>query len=79
MLTRLAEEGDLMASGVAYAVITMPVLELVVVQIQRRTRTQESTLIGSLLIAIGHTSHLSHLSVIPHNVNLTSVFSCLYI
>ena len=55
MLTRLAEEGDLMASGVAYAVITMPVLELVVVQIQRKTRTQESTLIGSLLVALGHT------------------------
>ena len=55
MLFRLAEEGDLTASGVAYAVITMPVFDLVIVQILKKTRTEESPLIGSFITAFGHT------------------------
>ena len=53
LLTRLAEEGDLTAAGVAYAVITMPVFDLVIVQILKKTRTQESALIGFFLTSFG--------------------------
>ena len=53
--SRLAEEGDLTASGVAYAVITMPVFDLVIVQILKKTRKQESALIGYFFTAFGYT------------------------
>ena len=56
LLTRLAEAGDLTASGVAYAVITMPVFELVIVQFLKKTRSQESALICFFLTAVGRTS-----------------------
>ena len=52
---RLAEEGDLTASGVAYAVITMPVFDLLIVQSLKIMRTQESALIGYFLTAFGNT------------------------
>ena len=55
MLFRLAEEGDLTASGVAYAVITMPVFDLLIVQSLKTMRKQESALIGYFLTAFGHT------------------------
>ena len=55
MLFRLAEEGDLTASGVAYAVITMPVFDLLIVQSLKTMRKQESALIGYFLTAFGNT------------------------
>ena len=55
MLSRLAEEGDLTASGVAYAVITMPVFDLVFVQMLKKTRTQDSAIVGSFLTSFGDT------------------------
>ena len=53
MLTRLAKEGDLTASGVAYAVIMLPGFELAIVQIFKITRTQESALLLYFLTAAG--------------------------
>ena len=56
MLTRLAKEGDLTASGVAYAVIMLPGFELATVQIFKITRTQESALLLYFLTTAGHAS-----------------------
>ena len=63
MLTRLAKEGDLTASGVAYAVIMLPGFELAIVQIFKITRTQESALLLYFLTAAGKASVSICLSV----------------
>ena len=55
-LTRLAKEGNLTASGVAYAVIMLPGFELAIVQIFKITRTQESALLVYFLTTAGHIS-----------------------
>ena len=53
VLTRLAEEGDFTASGVAYAIITMPVFDFAIVQILKKASLHESALLGSLLVTFG--------------------------
>ena len=54
MLSRLAKEGELTASGVAYAVIMMPVFEFVIVLLGKILETnQESALLVHLLTAAG--------------------------
>ena len=57
MLTRLAKEGELTASGVAYAVIMMPVFEFVIVLLGKILESnQESALLVHLLPATGQAS-----------------------
>ena len=74
MLTRLAKEGDLTASGVAYAVIMLPGFELAMVQIFKITRTQESALLLFFLTATGQTS-LVRLSVCLTFLSVPLVYS----
>ena len=57
MLTRLAKEGELTASGVAYAVIIMPVFELVVLLLSKNLENNhESALLVLFLTAAGQAS-----------------------
>ena len=53
--TRLAKEGELTASGVAYAVIMMPVFEFVIVLLGKLLENnQESALLVHFSTAAGH-------------------------
>ena len=56
-LTRLAKEGELTASGVAYAVIIMPVFEFVVLLLSKNLENNhESALLVLFLTAAGQAS-----------------------
>ena len=57
MLTRLAKEGELTASGVAYAVIMMPVFEFVILLLGKILESnKESSLVINFLATTGQTS-----------------------
>ena len=64
MLTRLAKEGELTASGVAYAVIMMPVFEFVIVLLGNiLENNQESALFVHFFTATGQALLYACLSV----------------